>query len=345
MTDPLIAILIAVALIALGLLLFRPAGGLIPRWQRARQMTERVLIEDALKHIYRTELHGHQPTLQSIAGALNVTGNQAAAILEILHRRDLVKTEQGEFHLTPEGRDYALRIIRAHRLWEEHLAEETGFDEAEWHDQAEYYEHVLTPEETQTLAEQLGNPTYDPHGDPIPTPTGELKPHAGVPLTAMPADAPLRIVHIEDEPEAIYAQLVAEGLFPGMNARLIEISPHRLRLWAGGDEHILAPVVAANISVVSLAQETAVKPIGGLPLSDLATGEQGKVVALSPRFRGAERRRMLDLGILPGTLIQAEMTSPSGDPTAYRVRGALIALRKEQARLIQVARLPQEVAA
>jgi DtxR family Mn-dependent transcriptional regulator len=158
----------------------------------------------------------------------------------------------------------------------------------------------------------------------------------------MPVDAPLRIIHIEDEPEAIYAQLVAEGLFPGMNARLIEISSQRLRVWAGGDEHILAPLVAANISVVPLTQEAAAKPNGGLPLSDLATGEQGQVLALSPRFRGAERRRMLDLGILPGTLIQPEMTSPSGDPTAYRVRGALIALRKEQARLIQVARLPQE---
>jgi DtxR family Mn-dependent transcriptional regulator len=276
---------------------------------------------------------------------LNVTTNQAASILEILHRRDLVIPVNGDFRLTPEGRGYALRIIRAHRLWEEHLAEETGFDEAEWHDQAEYYEHVLTPEETQNLAEQLGNPTYDPHGDPIPTHTGELKPHAGVPLTAMPADAPLRIVHIEDEPEAIYAQLVAEGLFPGMNVRLTEISPHRLRLWAGGDEHILAPVVAANISVVPLAQEIPAMPSGGMLLSDLATGEQGKVIALSPRFRGAERRRMLDLGILPGTLIQAEMTSPSGDPTAYRVRGALIALRKEQSRLIQVTRLPQEASA
>jgi DtxR family Mn-dependent transcriptional regulator len=345
MTDPLIAILIALLLAALGLLLFRPSTGLIPRWQRARQLTERVLIEDALKHIYRSEVHGQQPTLQSLAGALNVTGNRAAAILATLHGRDLVEIGQGEFRLTPAGRDYALRIIRAHRLWEEHLAEETGFAEEEWHDQAEYYEHVLTPEETQTLAEQLGNPIYDPHGDPIPTPTGELKPHAGVPLTAMPADAPLRIVHIEDEPEAIYAQLVAEGLFPGMNARLIEISPQRLRLWAGGDEHILAPVVAANISVVPLAQEPAAKPYGGFSLSDLASGEQGTVIALSPRFRGVERRRMLDLGILPGTLIKAEMTSPSGDPTAYRVRGALIALRKEQARLIQVARLPQEASA
>jgi Fe2+ transport system protein FeoA len=45
---------------------------------------------------------------------------------------------------------------------------------------------------------------------------------------------------------------------------------------------------------------------------------------------------MMDLGILPGTTIEVEMTSPSGDPTAYKVRGALIALRKEQAQLIQV---------
>jgi DtxR family Mn-dependent transcriptional regulator len=342
MPDPRIALLIAASLAALGLLLFLPKRGLIPRWRRGRQMTERVLIEDALKHLYRSEVHGHHPTLQSLAGSLGITTNQAVAILEILNRRDLVNPVNGDFRLTPAGRDYALRIVRAHRLWEEHLAEETGFNEEEWHDQAEYYEHVLSPEETQTLAVQLGNPIYDPHGDPIPTPTGELKQHAGQPLTAMPVDAPLRIVHIEDEPEAIYAQLVAEGLFPGMNARLIEISSQRLRLWAGGDEHVLAPLVAANISVVVLAQEPAPKPNGGLPLSDLATGEQGQVLALSPRFRGTERLRMLDLGILPGTLIQAEMTSPSGDPTAYRVRGALIALRKEQARLIQVARLPQE---
>ncbi len=345
MPDPLIALLIAAFLAGLGLLLFLPKRGLIPRWQRGRQMTERVLIEDALKHIYRSEVHSHYPTLQSLAGALNVTTNQAASILEILHRRDLVIPVNGDFRLTPEGRDYALRIIRAHRLWEEHLAEETGFDEAEWHDQAEYYEHVLSPEETQTLAEQLGNPIYDPHGDPIPTPTGELKQHAGVPLTAMPVDTPLRIVHIEDEPEAIYTQLVAEGLFPGMNARLTEISSQRLRLWAGGDEHILAPLVAANISVVALTQEPATKPNGGVPLSDLMTGEKAQVLGLSPGFRGAERRRMLDLGVLPGTLIQAEMTSPSGDPTAYRVRGALIALREEQARLIQVTRLAQETPA
>ncbi len=51
---------------------------------------------------------------------------------------------------------------------------------------------------------------------------------------------------------------------------------------------------------------------------------------------GLERRRMMDLGILPGTSIEAELVSPLGDPTAYLVRGALIALRREQARQITV---------
>ena len=53
----------------------------------------------------------------------------------------------------------------------------------------------------------------------------------------------------------------------------------------------------------------------------------------------------MDLGVLPGTVIRAEMISPTGDPTAYRVRGALIALRAAQAQLIRVERLPNAAAA
>jgi Fe2+ transport system protein FeoA len=59
-------------------------------------------------------------------------------------------------------------------------------------------------------------------------------------------------------------------------------------------------------------------------------------VAISQASRGAERRRLLDLGILPGTKITAETRSPSGDPTAYIIRGALIALRQNQAKQIKV---------
>jgi DtxR family Mn-dependent transcriptional regulator len=336
MPEPLIAILIAAALTIFAWLLFRPQEGLVPRWRKARQITNRVLLEDALKHIQRCERHGDKPSLQSIAGALDISLNQAAQIANELQGMELIILENGEFQLTPAGREYALRIIRAHRLWEEYLAERTGFEESEWHDQAETYEHLLSPEQTIKLAQQLGNPVYDPHGDPIPGPSGQFKHHSGQPLIAMELDTPLRIVHIEDEPEEIYAQLIAEGISPGMFARLTENSPQRVCFWIGDEEHVLAPIVAANVSVISIPEQKIEQAQSGIPLDNLHPGEAGQVVALSPRLRGADRRRMMDLGILPGTTIEVEMTSPSGDPTAYKVRGALIALRKEQARLIEV---------
>jgi DtxR family Mn-dependent transcriptional regulator len=336
MPQPLIAILIAAAITIIAWLLFRPQAGLVPRWRKARQSSNRVLQEDALKHIQRCERHADKPSLQSIAGALDISLNQSAQVANELQSMELIVIENGEFLLTPAGREYALRIIRAHRLWEEYLAEQTGFDESEWHDQAEKYEHLLTTEEASNLAQQLGNPVYDPHGDPIPGPSGQFKHHAGRPLIAMDLETPLRIVHIEDEPEDLYAQLVAEGISPGMFVRITENSPKRVRFWIGDEEHVLAPIVAANISVISIPEQKIEAAQIGIPLNALSPGERGKVLALSPRLRGADRRRMMDLGILPGTPIEVEMTSPSGDPTAYKVRGALIALRDEQARLIQV---------
>ena len=74
-------------------------------------------------------------------------------------------------------------------------------------------------------------------------------------------------------------------------------------------------------------------------LSGLDLGEQGTVVAISPALRGPERRRMLDLGLLPGTVVTAEIRSPGGDPTGYRIRGAVIALRQEQADQIRIDRV------
>lgn len=71
-----------------------------------------------------------------------------------------------------------------------------------------------------------------------------------------------------------------------------------------------------------------------IPLSQLKTGQSGTVVDL--RSSGLERRRMMDLGIVPGTRVVAELASPLGDPVAYRVRGATIALRQQQAQLVLV---------
>jgi DtxR family Mn-dependent transcriptional regulator len=221
-------------------------------------------------------------------------------------------------------------VIRAHRLWEHYLAQETGFDEREWHERAEAAEHRLTPQEMDELSALLGHPTHDPHGDPIPTADGDLVPHGGTPLTEVEEGATVRVVHIEDEPTTVYAQLVAAGLQPGMLARVTEASAERVVLSSEEAEHVLAPIVAANVFVIEQPQAELIPP-DWRRLSDLKPGERAEVTAISRSCRGPERRRMLDLGILPGTVIEAEFKSPSGDPTAYLIRGATIALRRSQA--------------
>ena len=348
MIEPRIALMVGTAALALALLIGWPGRGLWARWQAARRITTRVLTEDALKHLHKCEMHGQTPTLQSLAAALQLSSDRTAELLAHMQARGLVQPASQDYALTAQGREAALHIIRAHRLWERYLADETGYGEPEWHGQAERLEHHLQPGDVEALAMQLGNPTHDPHGDPIPDAAGNYVYHKGRPLTTLAAATSARIVHIEDEPEPVYAQLVAQGLYPGMDVRLLEASPTRVRFWAGGNEHVLAPLLAANISVRPLdeiaasAAEAPSEPVDTLAV--LRPGEQGQVVGLSARCRGAERRRMMDLGILPGAVIGAELVSPGGDPTAYRIRGAMIALRREQAQLIAIQRLGEALA-
>ncbi len=344
MPDPLTSLLVATSLASLGILLFWPEKGLISRWQKTRQITQRMLGEDALKHIHKCDMKGRRPTMESIAGALRISPNETAELVHGLQSQKLVEVVEGEIHLTPQGRESALHIIRAHRLWERYLAEETGYQEADWHDQAERFEHHLSPDELDSLAAQLNYPTHDPHGDPIPTAGGEMVTHGGRPLTSLPVDVQGHIVHLEDEPPVVYAQLVAEGLHVGMPIRVIEATAERIRFWANGDEHVLAPIFANNISVVPLPEPLPPPMEDTMSLRDIRPGEMVEVVSISPQCRGTERRRFLDLGILPGTTIQTEMRSPGGGTTAYIIRGALIALREQQASYIKVKKYQPEVA-
>lgn len=338
MTTPALSLLTLVLILLTIWWIFRPDNGVFWRWQKTRNITRQIRREDALKHIHRCERYGRTPTLDSLAGAIQISDNEAADVLSELELHDLVQLRDDGYHLTPRGKDYALHIIRAHRLWERYLADETGYASEEWHDRAELAEHSLTQADVENLASELGYPTHDPHGDPIPTADGIMVPHGGQPLTTMSLNIPCRIVHLEDEPEVVFAQLAAEGLSPGMEVRLLEITSKRIRFWSNGDEHVLAPIVAANISVVAVPEFDPGVITGEEKLSSLRPGERGTVIGISRASRGNERRRFLDLGLLPGTKVTAELTSPGGDPTAYRIRDALIALRREQAEMVFISR-------
>lgn len=333
-----LALLLLAVILGLGVL-FWPRSGLIGRLRRLRHVGERVRVEDALKHVYHASAAGHPATAESLAGVLEVTLSTASRLIEQLAERHLVKLDDGSLALSEEGRRYALRIVRTHRLWERYLADRTGVAPPYWHELAERREHQLTEIETNALAARMGHPAVDPHGDPIPTPAGELPARSGIGLPLLGEGESGRIVHLEDEPRDIYDKLLAQGLSLSLVVTRLPGSGPRVRFRSEGSEHELDAVSAANVTVERVARELGEESARAHEtLARVPPGESAFVVGLSPACQGPQRRRLLDLGVVPGTRVTAEFTSAGGDPTAYRVRGALVALRRKQAEWVYVTR-------
>lgn len=330
MTGLLIALLVGAALLAW------PGRGLVARLRRSRGFARRARREDALKHMLKSEASELPSTLESLAGVLQISTAAAARLVDELEADGLVRLEDGAVHLLTPGREIALHVVRAHRLWESYLAEQTGVSEQEWHARADKQEHLLTTRGVDALAARLGHPLKDPHGDAIPAKDGSLEGERTHSLNSVAPGTAVVITHIEDEPVAVFRELSAQGLRPGMKAFVIERGPLGIRCWADGTEHVLAPVSADNISIEPLPDTRPEDLVAHQFLATLRPGVLARVVEISPACRGPERRRLLDLGFVPGTIVEVDMVSPAGDPTAYRLRGSVVALRREQARLIRV---------
>lgn len=339
-------LLLTLSFLLIAALVFWPRYGVLSRWRVAHRDQARVRREDALKHLLKCEVNGQAPTLNGVTGALRISDDAAADLLREMEQLGLVSHTAGRLSLQPAGRELALHVVRAHRLWERYLADETGVHEAQWHRLAEQKEHAISPQEASVLEARLGHPVTDPHGDAIPRPDGELEADAGEPLYTAPANTTLEIAHLEDEPPAVYRQIHALGLRPGQRICVLSKQDDCIRVWAEGRELALAPILANNIAVTTLPGVTPGDLFEEELLTGLQPGEEARVLSLSAAYRGAERRRLLDLGFVPGTVLEVEMVSPTGDPTAYRVRGTVIALRREQANHIRIAqRRPISVSA
>lgn len=341
MVDPRVALLIFAGLVVAVAVLLWPRSGAVPRLARLLQLTERVLAEDALKYLHGIE-HAHgAPSLESVAGALGISRSRALRVLQRLDRLGFARTGPTGLHFTEAGRHYALRLVRTHRLWERYLADETGVAPEDWHEYADTREHALSPDEANALSARMGHPLYDPHGDPIPTAAGDLPPLSGRPLTALEPGEGGWITHVEDEPRIAFERLVAAGLAAGGRLRVVERVSDGLALDVDGRSVTLDATLAGQVTVgrrVSPAD-----PVSGTALADLRPGEAAVVERLLPALRGRQRRRLLDLGLVPGTEVTAELDSVTHDPVGYRVRGALIALRRSQAAAVLVRRVPAPV--
>ncbi len=324
------------SLVALTAVFLWPRYGLLAVWREAQAQRARVQREDTLKHVYTLCTAGQSPTVQSVAGALQIDLGKAAALIEDLERHGLLASTDGALSLTEIGREYALQIVRAHRLWERYLADRTGYDRKDWHREAERQEHRLSPDEMEALAAQLGNPRYDPHGDPIPTETGDLRPLQGQSLASLEPAQSGRIVHLEDEPAQVYEQLMDAGLHVGMQVRVTDKDTQSIHFQAEGRPHSLTHFQAGSVEVAPLEAAEAAGP-PPMTLAQIPLGGTARLLRLSAACQGAERRRLLDLGFIPGTQVKVVMRSPGGDDLrAYEVRGTQIALRREQADMLLV---------
>jgi len=307
---------------------------LMVQWLQQRWLHSREAVEDTLMHLHQRQHEGRLASIESLSGAIGVPASQALRLVQRMETQGLLSTTSDGLRLTREGLRLTVQVVRAHRLFERYLADETAVPMQEIHLRAHKMQHVLSPEDVDRLDAYMGHPTWDPHGDSIPTAAGDISQMKAHSLIEWPPEKPAQIVHIEDEPLATYAQIVAEGLAPGMIVTVIESTPTRILLESGEEEHVLAPVVAANIAVQDAPQQPSTPP--GQRLSALKVGESRRVLTLDNACQGLTRRRFLDLGITPGTTIEPVMQSALGEPRAYRVRGSLIALRREQADMIWV---------
>ena len=291
-----------------------------PELRRLGRVSERVRLEDVLKQLAKLEYERAPATAESVAGGVQISRHRAIRLLQLLEERQLVTMHGTRVRLSDAGRAQALRIVRTHRLWERFLADRTGTAPEDWHDQAEEREHDLSVGETEDLASSLGHPVYDPHGDPIPTASGEVPKRTGIPLSSLETGERALIIHLEDEPPEIYRDLVALGV--GLMAPVERLAgPDGFAHFRSGDRDFAIPgALARNVTVDPTVDVE--DPRWSRTLADLQVGDAATVAGLSPRCQGPPRRRLLDLGVVPGTVIRARMRSAGGDPVAYDIRGA-----------------------
>lgn len=181
-------------------------------------------IEDYLKAIY--ELGGSSVKTQALADALEVSAASVTGMLKKLSDLKLIAYEKYRgVALTTAGGKIALETLRHHRLLETYLAEALGYPWHEVHDEAERLEHVISEDFEARIAEALGHPSFDPHGDPIPQLDGSLPPSSALPLTELPLGRRARLARITDQRHDVLVYLEALGLRPGAGLTVLARAP------------------------------------------------------------------------------------------------------------------------
>ena len=186
-----------------------------------------VAVQDYAKAIYSLHDRSEEPVSTSaLAERLGVSPASTSAMVKRLESLGLVKREPYRgVVLSAAGERVALEVIRHHRLLELYLAEALGMSWDRVHEEAEVLEHAISPELSALIAEKLGNPTHDPHGDPIPTLDGEIDESSSVALGDLqPGDGGV-FVRVSDSDPEMLRYLSQRGIAPGDPLEVLERQP------------------------------------------------------------------------------------------------------------------------
>ncbi|MFQ5893114.1 MAG: metal-dependent transcriptional regulator [Nitrospinota bacterium] len=218
-------------------------------------MTLSETMRDYLKAIHGLRATEERVTVSVVADQLGVAVASASNMVKRLEESDLVhRTPSRGIGLTEKGEWEALRLIRAHRLIELFLTEVVGLPWDEVHDEAERMEHAVSDRLLERIAELLGHPAVDPHGDPIPTEEGRLDEEATATLTDLEVGQRAEVRRITAQDPEVLQYLSSVGLTPEQTVTLLDKGPFEgpLTLLIDGAERIIGWKVARMVQVVAL---------------------------------------------------------------------------------------------
>jgi DtxR family Mn-dependent transcriptional regulator len=197
-------------------------------------------VEDYLKAIYRLSPEGRPASTSDIAHLLELSPASVSGMVKRLSEQGLLEHAPYKgVQLTSEGRRAALRMVRRHRLIEAYLVAFLGYSWDTVHDEAERLEHAVSDTLVERMAAVMGNPTTDPHGDPIPTADGSIEEPDLVALSNVVVGRTVELRRVDEGQSDRLRYIASIGLTPGAVVTVVERQPFQgpLTIRVDGQSH------------------------------------------------------------------------------------------------------------
>ncbi|QDG54497.1 metal-dependent transcriptional regulator [Persicimonas caeni] len=214
-------------------------------------------VENYLKAVYHLQSRrDSRVKTKEIADQLDISLPSVTSMLKSLGEEGMVDYQPYKgARLTDSGAKAALRVIRNHRLIEVFLVQTLGYTWDEVHDEAERLEHAVSEKLVGRIDEFLGNPKFDPHGDPIPTAEGEIHRPEAMPLSDATPGSRYRVERVLDQEPEVLRYLEKIGLTPSETFEVLEVLSFdgQMFLSVDGEDATVSRSLASRLLVTELS--------------------------------------------------------------------------------------------